>query len=499
MKGTGAMGMGQLGRYELLEELGRGAMGIVYRARDPVIDRIVAIKTIDLGLSSDDGETFERRFAREARTAGRLNHPNIVTIHDMGKCDNVGYIAMEVLPGRTLREILDSGVWLPLATVARIGTQIADGLAFAHRNGVVHCDVKPANIVVLDTGLVKITDFGIAKLPSGSRSFARNAFGSPRYIAPEQATGGEVDARSDLFSLGAVLYEMLTGTAAFPGTTLDEILDQVVKSEPVPPSQRNPGIPSAFDHIVARAMAKQPEHRYERAEDVAADLRKLAPESAELVPVKAAFHAAQQIAPARPGDVTVPLDATAEEPAVAVESASSSDAPAVATSRRRIVMYGVSAAVLALGSGWALIAKYTARRLDENAEAALPVPDAAPRVVANAEPSSATSPPASPSPGTGPGYAPSREAGTTNAATKTPAAKPKPAPAVRMGRLGFAVTPWGEIYVDGQKRGVSPPLREITLTAGRHTIEIRNSSFPPHRRIVELKADARIRIKHKFA
>src|SRR4051812_15011820 len=180
-------------------------MGVVYKARDPAIGRVVAIKTIGSGLSPAEFEAFEKRFEREAKSAGRLNHPNIVTIYDVGKSEDIAYIAMEFLEGQSLREILDSGVVLPPATVALMAAQIADGLAFAHEHEVVHRDIKPGNLMVLESGTVKIMDFGIAKLPSGARTVAGPIFGSPKYISPERVVGRDVDARSDIFSLGAVL------------------------------------------------------------------------------------------------------------------------------------------------------------------------------------------------------------------------------------------------------------------------------------------------------
>ena len=299
-----------LGRYEILEEIGRGAMGVVFRARDPLIDRIVAIKTINVGLSRVEAEDFEKRFDREARSAGRLNHPNIVTIYDVGKSGDVAYIAMELLEGQSLRDILDSGVVLPPSTIADIAAQIADGLASAHQAGVIHCDIKPANVVVLASGLVKITDFGIAMLPTGSRSFIGSVVGSPKYISPEQVVGRPVDARSDVFSLGAVLYEVLTGTPPFVGTALDEILHNVINVSPDPPTSRNRSLPAAFDAIVARALAKHPDDRYQSAREMSADLRQLA-----LVGPRDAFGAAaaqERPAATQPGDSTVQIDPPAE-------------------------------------------------------------------------------------------------------------------------------------------------------------------------------------------
>ena len=271
--GPSFMSLDSLGRYEILEELGRGAMGVVYKARDPLIDRTVAIKTVDLDSSPDRTEaSFERRFYREAKSAGQLNHLNIVTIHDVGRSGGSAYIAMEFLEGKSLREIIDSGVVLPPEKIAEIVAQAAEGLACAHKNHVIHRDIKPANIMLLDSGTVKITDFGIALLSKGSLTLG-SVFGSPKYISPEQVVGHQADARSDIFSLGAVLYELLTGSPAFTASDLDAVLCQVINEIPAAPSTRNRNIAPGFDRITARAMAKHPDDRYPSAQEMADDLR----------------------------------------------------------------------------------------------------------------------------------------------------------------------------------------------------------------------------------
>ena len=174
--------------------------GGVYQAHDPPIERTVAIKTVECtGLSREEAEDFELRFNREVKAADRLNHPNIITIYDVGRSDDLSYVAMELLVGRTLREILDSCDLLPIDRIASIAAQIADGLAYAHANGVVHRDIKPANIMILDNDAVRIADFGVALLSSGSHTVAGKAFGSPKYMSPEQVTGDKVDGRSDIF------------------------------------------------------------------------------------------------------------------------------------------------------------------------------------------------------------------------------------------------------------------------------------------------------------
>jgi eukaryotic-like serine/threonine-protein kinase len=264
----------QLGRYEVLGELGQGAMGVVYKARDPLIDRVVAIKTINLGLAMDEKEEYEGRFYQEAKAAGRLNHPNIVTIYDVGKSGNVAYIAMEFLEGRELRDIMnDSGV-LPVDQVLDVVAQVALGLAYAHEHGIVHRDVKPSNIMLVRDGHVKITDFGIARMASSAvRTQTGMVLGSPKYMSPEQVMGKEIDQRSDIFSLGVMLYEMLTGQAPFDGENVNAIMYQTLNVVPVPPNLLNPAVPEMVNFIVAKALTKGSEDRYQNAKDFAVDLR----------------------------------------------------------------------------------------------------------------------------------------------------------------------------------------------------------------------------------
>jgi serine/threonine protein kinase len=264
----------QLGRYEVIGELGQGAMGVVYKARDPLIDRVVAIKTINLGLAMDEKEEYEGRFYQEAKAAGRLNHPNIVTIYDVGKSGNVAYIAMEFLEGRELRDIMNERGMLPVDQVLDVVAQVAMGLAYAHEHGIVHRDVKPSNIMLVRDGHVKITDFGIARMASSSvRTQTGMVLGSPKYMSPEQVMGKEIDQRSDIFSLGVMLYEMLTGQAPFDGENVNAIMYQTLNVVPVPPNSLNPAVPEMVNFIVAKALTKGSEDRYQNAKDFAADLR----------------------------------------------------------------------------------------------------------------------------------------------------------------------------------------------------------------------------------
>jgi serine/threonine protein kinase len=271
------------GRYRITGELGRGAMGSVYRAMDPLIEREVAVKTLLPNAPENDLLDVRGRFLREAKSAGRLNHPNIVTIFDVGEQDGIAYIAMEVLDGRSLQEILGEPKRLPYATIADIVAQVADGLDHAHRLGIVHRDVKPANIVVGADGRAKLTDFGVAYMPMSSLTQTGTALGSPRYMSPEQVTGQPIDPRSDIFSLGVVLYEMLVGATPFapPGeNSVFSVMNRIAGEAHRRITEIDARIPAAFDRILDRALAKSPEERYPRAADMANELRQFLETSA---------------------------------------------------------------------------------------------------------------------------------------------------------------------------------------------------------------------------
>lgn len=268
------MDLPQLGRYEIISELGRGAMGVVYKARDPLLDRAVAIKTVNMAPEEDGAAQYEARFQQEARAAGGLNHPNIVTIHDIGKSGSTAYMAMEFIEGVELRTLLRSGEPLPLPQAVSVGAQIAEGLAYAHRRGVVHRDIKPPNIMVLQNGLVKITDFGIARMrTSAVQTQTGTMMGSPKYMSPEQVLGQRADHRSDIFSLGILLYEMLAGSAPFAGETLTAIMYQIVNFAPPAPSAVKLVVPEMLDVIIAKTLAKPLQERYQDAAELARDLR----------------------------------------------------------------------------------------------------------------------------------------------------------------------------------------------------------------------------------
>ncbi|HKB83793.1 MAG TPA: serine/threonine-protein kinase [Burkholderiales bacterium] len=263
-----------LGRYEIISELGQGSMGVVYKARDPMLDRIVAIKTINLTLPKEELAEYEARFYQEAKAAGGLSHRNIVTIHDIGRSERVAYMAMEFLEGQELRRLLQSRVPIAVSQALDIGAQVADGLQFAHERQIIHRDIKPANIMVLNDGLIKITDFGIARMRNNEvKTMTGMILGSPKYMSPEQVSGKRADTRSDIFSLGVVLYEMLTGTSPFVADNIHGVMYQTMNFNPPAPKTLNPDLPDVLNFIIAKALAKNLDDRYQDAKDLSSDLR----------------------------------------------------------------------------------------------------------------------------------------------------------------------------------------------------------------------------------
>ena len=267
------------GRYEILSELGRGGMGVVYRAKDPSIGRIVAVKTIQLseeGTGLSHAELVER-FQTEARAAGLLTHPNIVVIYDVGESDGVYYITMELVNGKSLQSLLDSGEKFPIRRLLRIMEQVCSALQFAHDHRVVHRDIKPANIMLTGEDFVKITDFGTAQIMQYGAAQQTSAIGTPGYMSPEQIKGKAVDGRTDIFSLGVMLYQLTTGQKPFRGKDIATILYQILNEEPAPPNKLNPDIPLGVASTILKAMSKNSHLRYENCRELLEDLKNYRP------------------------------------------------------------------------------------------------------------------------------------------------------------------------------------------------------------------------------
>ncbi len=281
----------QLGRYRIVKVLGRGAMGVVYEGLDPRLERPVAIKTILKGHLLDEtlADEYSARFVREAQAAARLNHPNIVTVFDFGEQGDVAYLVMEFIRGHELAEAFDRSERFALPEAIRIMGELLDALAYAHAQGVVHRDVKPANVMIDAGGRVKLTDFGVARLADANqdRTAPGTMVGTPSYMSPEQIQGLPVGSRADLFAAGIILYQFLTGQRPFAGGGSFAIQKQIVHDDPEPPSRRNPVLPPVFDAIVARALAKSPDDRYESAAMFAAALRAVPLPEPDAAPTRA--------------------------------------------------------------------------------------------------------------------------------------------------------------------------------------------------------------------
>lgn len=267
----------QVGRYQILGKLGEGAMATVYRAFDPTIGRPLVIKFLHADLCAD--AEYRLRFLREAKAAGMLSHPNIVTVFDVGEIDARPYIAMELLDGGALGDQSKVGAGLPVGDVVRIGMQVAEALDYAHARGIVHRDIKPSNLLQLDDGqTIKVADFGIARIGAfeiSDRTRVGTVIGTPRFMSPEQATGQKVDGRSDLFSTGIVMYQLLTGGRPFEADSMVALVHRIVNEEPPPIDRLRKGVPPALRRIIERCLRKKPEKRYQTGKELAQALRKV--------------------------------------------------------------------------------------------------------------------------------------------------------------------------------------------------------------------------------
>ena len=386
----------KIGRYEILEEKGRGAMGAVYLARDPAMDRIVALKTIhSLALSGPQGREYRERFYGEARAAGRLAHPGIVPVFDVGEQDGLPFLVMEYIEGQTLADAAKAGQRLTLERVCEIGQQIGEALGYAHKNGVVHRDIKPANILLTSKekyGIErpKITDFGVAKLAASQLTTTGQLLGTPAFMPPEQFTGAVIDGRSDLFSFGVILYWLATGDQAFPGDTVTAVSYKVVHTEPVPPRKLNPAVPADLEKVILRCLAKDPAARYQTGEDLAHDLAAIRAGRSPEVRLVRPITAAPLVSGGMAGgtmDVTLDSDPLLGTLPATQSTAASAVAPQTVArsslSRGVRTMAMVGAAVVAVLGAWYVS---RSRTQPQPAQAAVPIAPIGAASSANASP-----------------------------------------------------------------------------------------------------------------
>jgi serine/threonine protein kinase len=310
------------GRYQIVSELGRGSMGVVYRGFDPVIGRTVAIKTMLVeGLPPSEFEEYKQRFQREAQSAGVLTHPNIVTVYDFGEDAGVLYLAMEFLEGKSIQQLVEKHNVMPIETLLPMYEQICGALDHAHQHKIVHRDIKPANIMILESGLVKVTDFGIAKVMSMGMTQAGQILGTPNYMSPEQVKGRSVDGRSDIFSLGVILYELVTGEKPFGGQNITTVIYKIINEDPIPPRQLDATISPGLSYVIQKSLAKSPDERYQTCRELAEDLRNyknlggISTPNATVV-IRVPPIVAQQVEPALPSHVEPRIEQRFAPPAV---------------------------------------------------------------------------------------------------------------------------------------------------------------------------------------
>lgn len=466
--------IGHIGRYALKYQIGEGGLGRVYAAHDPLLSRLIAIKTLNVEIAAEERESFNALFLNEARAAGGLSHPHIVTVFDAGVSEQGAYIAMELLKGRDLRQLRLEG-WKPTPTqAALIVRRVADALAYAHSKGVVHRDIKPANIFMVGRTQPRVLDFGIARVAHHQHETEGDIVGgSPYYMSPEQARHQPVDRRCDVFSLGVVLHELLTGTRPFRGATLQDITNAVVEFNPPKAHEVDASVPVALSEIAARAMEKNPEDRYRSARALSRELRHWLEEHAQ-------------------------------------DSADAAD-ETVSLKKRPLIWAALGAAGVAslLAATWWMLTPHADS--PELVAAAPSVAAVAPPPVVAVEPPVAAPPPApAASAVEAPPVAPRPSAAAAKPVAPKETARERRAREARerqarqgsavaaTGTLRIAVSPWGNIEIDGKPMGTTPPLNELALSEGRHVVTIRNGEFPPFNATVNIVAGQPLSLKHRF-
>ena len=487
--------IGHIGRYALKFRIGEGGLGTVYAAHDPLLSRLIAIKTLNVEIAAEQRASFNALFLNEARAAAGLSHPHIVTVFDAGVSDDNAYIAMELLKGRDLRQLRQEG-WRPTPSqAALIVRRVADALAYAHSKGVVHRDVKPANIFMVGRTQPRVLDFGIARVAHQIDGHTGDdiAGGSPYYMAPEQVRQQPVDRRADVFSLGVVLYELLTDVKPFQGDSLSEITSAVLQHEPPSAHAVNRDVPKVLSEIAGRAMEKDPDMRYRSARALSRELRHWLDEHGELTDSGDPMSTPPAV---RRSTAWAGVAAAAAAVAGLAWWASAA-VPGSAAPHTAVAASAISAASAPLGGPVVPIAPVAAvLPATAMATEAASVPAAGaegPRPVARDAGKDAAKLPLKETPiDKRTREARLREART---AVATPA---KPAAPLPTGVVRLAVSPWGQVEVDGAPAGTAPPLNELTLPEGRHQITIRNEDFPPYSASINVAPGQAVSVKHKF-
>ena len=461
------MSIQTVGRYEIIGELGRGAMGVVYKAQDPTIGRTVALKTMRLDVHGLENDDVVRRFKNEARAAGLLNHPNIVTIYDAGEQDGMFYIAMEFIEGTTLQQILVEKRILPAEEVIQISREVCKALDYAHANRIVHRDIKPANIMITPGGTIKIMDFGIAKAGGGMTSTGQ-VLGTPNYMSPEQVKGKLLDGRSDLFSFGVVLYEMVTGEKPFVGQNVTTIIYKIVHENPIPPRDLDVTIHPGLSLVVTRALAKLPDDRYQTGAELASDLENYKSVGSTLSPTTALPTSAMNAS-----EPTRILSPAASGAAAAAAPASTSSTAALAQQPRKkrgleVALVSILLLAIALGGyGYyryrnALKVEKADHELEQKLKEQQMQQAAADRKAAETAAAQAASTPSVPPPA---------EETESKPAPQKPPVSPNIATKDR-GELRFDSQPRGaKVQVDGWTEPTwTTPFQASNLGAGKHTV-----------------------------